>query len=1019
MSNMWRSLRVRIIAWSFVPTACILLAVALLSFFAYQQVTEELVIARDLQVTRLSAGQLTASLQDYIDRLVNFVRAADSPIVEEQQAALAAERNQLVVFDGGVVILDVFGRVIASEPERPEIMGESWADRAYFSRMLRSRSPETQISDIVADGVNGQEVIVIAEPIIGRENEFLGAAVGMFRINERTTSSFYAGIIRQRLKEEGGLVYIVDGEGRVIYHSDVQVIGDDFSERAEVVAVLEQATNAERVVNVDGEDVVISYAPIPDTAWGLVIETSWARVTNQSVVYGRFLVMMLILGVVLPAVVVGIGVQRIMNPIQELIIASQAVAGGEFGHKVTINSQDELATLAHRFNQMSEQLRISYATLEQRVEMRTQELGALNEVARVVGRSLDLNEVLDDALRLILRILEVDGGGIYLLNIEDEVLDLAVIQGVVVPFADELQVVEKSDPGVSGLAMRMREAVALPIDVYDNMFQASLLGLGVKSLAAAPLLFQSRVLGVITICARHKRVLRDGELDLFMGMARQVAVAVANAQLYKDAQVEIRERRRTQVALQEAVKAAESANLAKSAFLASMSHELRTPLNAILGFAQLMMKGGDLAPNHQENLRIINRSGEHLLALINDVLEMSKIEAGRTQLQMSSFDLYRFIDDIEEMFRLRVINKDVQMEVRREFDVPQYVHTDERKLRQVLINLLNNAVKFTEKGSILLWVGYEQVRERAKLLFQVEDTGAGIPQQELKQVFEPFIQTKVGQDSLEGTGLGLPISQQFVKLMGGQIEVNSQVGKGSIFRFMIDVELAEHDEVEVVSEGPQVVGIVPGQKEYRLLIVEDNEMNQWLLVNLLEPLGFEVRTAVNGQEGIDIWREWRPDLIWMDMRMPVMDGYEATRYIKMNGEEAAPVIVAITASAFEEEREAILNDGCDDFVRKPFKDAEIYQMLNKHLGVEFVYETEEEAEQKQRDDKPELDESIAQSWIDAVREAAIALDMHEMSNLFQQMMSDAPETAIYLNQLANAFEYDTILQYLDQLEQGE
>jgi PAS domain S-box-containing protein len=402
--------------------------------------------------------------------------------------------------------------------------------------------------------------------------------------------------------------------------------------------------------------------------------------------------------------------------------------------------------------------------------------------------------------------------------------------------------------------------------------------------------------------------------------------------------------------LQEARREAEAANQAKSTFLANMSHKLRTPLNAILGFSQLMDGDLNLTDEQQENLEIINRSGEHLLALINDVLEMSKIEAGRVALQETSFDLYGLLDSLEEMFRLRAEHRGLTLSLRRAENVPRYVVTDEGKLRQVLSNLLGNAVKFTREGGVSLRVSapspaLPRTQARTILHFEVEDTGPGIAPEELEVVFDPFVQATVGQGPQEGTGLGLTISRQFVRLMGGDITASSKLGQGSLFQFDVQVGLAAAAEFEETRPGRRVVGLAPDQRAaddrpFRLLVVEDKETNRRLLVKLLESLGFDVQEAVNGQQALEMWEHWQPHLIWMDMRMPVMNGHEATQRIKTTPRGQAAIIIALTATAFEEDREQILLEGCDDFVRKPFRKDDIYDMLVKHLGVRFLYEEE-------------------------------------------------------------------------------
>ena len=384
-----------------------------------------------------------------------------------------------------------------------------------------------------------------------------------------------------------------------------------------------------------------------------------------------------------------------------------------------------------------------------------------------------------------------------------------------------------------------------------------------------------------------------------------------------------------------AAQKAEAANRAKSAFLANMSHELRTPLNAILGFSQLLQQSGEVGAGQRDNVQIISRSGEHLLALINDVLEMSRIEAGRTELEETVFDLPQLIDSLIDMFRLRVEDKGLQLTCERSEELPTYIRADEGKLRQILINLLGNAVKFTETGGVAFKGDWVQER----LCVAVEDTGPGIAPEEQDTLFEAFVQTQSGRQARTGTGLGLAISQQFAQLMGGAISVESEVGVGSAFRLDLPVTVAAAAELPQAEDRRRVVGLAEGQPEWRVLVVDDGEHNRLLLRQLLEPAGFAVREADNGREAVAIWQSWQPQLIWMDMRMPLMDGYEATRQIRARG-AGATKIIALTASAFEENRQQVLDAGCDDFVRKPFRTEELFAKIAEHLGAVYVYDEE-------------------------------------------------------------------------------
>ncbi|TAN70599.1 MAG: response regulator [Methylobacter sp.] len=386
---------------------------------------------------------------------------------------------------------------------------------------------------------------------------------------------------------------------------------------------------------------------------------------------------------------------------------------------------------------------------------------------------------------------------------------------------------------------------------------------------------------------------------------------------------------------------AELANRAKSVFLANMSHELRTPLNAILGFSRLMRAAPKVSQEQVENLDIIIRSGEHLLSLINNVLDISKIEAGRVELEESSTDLYHLMHEVQSLLNVRAVEKGLIFNIVLPPNLPRYVVVDAAKLRQVLTNLVGNAIKFTQQGSVVFRAetAERKARQSLRLRFVVEDTGPGISEENRRRLFTPFVQLGQQAPVEAGTGLGLAISRQFVELMRGTLDVSSIPGKGSVFYFEIPVTLssAPQDAIPVGLQREQVVGLAPGQPCYRLLVAEDHAENRLLLHKLLEPLGFELRDALNGQEALEQFEQWHPDLIWMDIRMPVMDGLEATRRIRADTAGSEVRIVALTAHALEEERLEILKAGCDDFVRKPYRESEIFDALSKHLRVRFRY----------------------------------------------------------------------------------
>ncbi|MEO1401304.1 MAG: ATP-binding protein [Cyanobacteria bacterium J06635_1] len=493
--------------------------------------------------------------------------------------------------------------------------------------------------------------------------------------------------------------------------------------------------------------------------------------------------------------------------------------------------------------------------------------------------------------------------------------------------------------------------------------------------------------------------------------------------------------------LEQKAQEANAANLAKSEFLANMSHELRTPLNAILGFTQLMGRDRDLRTYQLERVNIINRSGEHLLALINDVLSMSKIEAGRTLLNETRFDLHQLLVSLEEMLLIKADAKGLQLGFEVGAAVPQYVEADQGKLRQVLLNLLGNAIKFTEQGKVLLQISAQTVAQSAppapsaspappapsppsyKITFKVQDTGPGIAPEELDHLFDPFYQSAQNPNTQQGTGLGLAISQRFIQLMGGDITVQNRPPHGATFVFDILAKPTLAVALPQTVPSQRVTGLAPNQPDFRILVVEDADDSRRLLVELLSSVGFSIREAANGQAAVDLWQTWQPHLIWMDMRMPVMDGYEATRQIRAahpppTTHHPSPIIIALTASAFEEERTAVLASGCNDFVRKPFQEQTIFAAMAHHLGVQYTYAGELSDASAKREETGLRAEDLAkmpQPWICRLHRAAVQVDAEHIKQLIQQMPPQHAVISTQLLTLTENFEFDTIITLTEEI----
>ncbi len=483
---------------------------------------------------------------------------------------------------------------------------------------------------------------------------------------------------------------------------------------------------------------------------------------------------------------------------------------------------------------------------------------------------------------------------------------------------------------------------------------------------------------------------------------------------------DITERRRVAQELAEAKESAEAASRSKTAFLASVSHEIRTPLNAVLGFAQLLHDDQTLVGRHRDYVGRILRAGEHLLTLINDVLEISRIEAGRVELHPESFDLNALLDDIVSLFQARASDKHLSLAVEYAGDVPRNVTTDKGRVRQILLNLVGNAVKFTHQGGIVVRVSAEPISETEVLLvLAVEDTGVGIAEQEMERLFRPFEQTSTGISSGEGTGLGLAISRSFARLLHGDLTASSLPGEGSCFRVAIPVTRAEQQPWSGRARARRPVGIVPGSPGQRVLVADDNALNRELLTTILGQLGFEIRAARDGEQALRIWEEWRPDAILMDIHMPHTDGCEATRRIRSQERDGTTKVIAISASALVEERESAFRAGCDAFIAKPISTEEALETLARQTGVRYLYEEKDGEEPSDECAKPATPEAMAESLaklpralLDELRRAVQEARIDRVSALAGEAHAHDAEVAERVRNLAAAYDYDGLFAVL-------
>ena len=509
--------------------------------------------------------------------------------------------------------------------------------------------------------------------------------------------------------------------------------------------------------------------------------------------------------------------------------------------------------------------------------------------------------------------------------------------------------------------------------------------------------------GLSTLKAGAADYLVKGDFG-YDGLARTILYTLHRARLEQELAEhrfhleELVDQRTAELAL--AKEAAEAANRAKTAFLANMSHELRTPLNAILGFAQLMERDSALDERHRGELRTINRSGRHLLALINDVLEIARIEAGRTLIQSKPFDLSDILRSVEEMIRQRAEAKELRFVVEQQGTLPFCVLGDAHHLRQVLINLLGNAVKYTDQGQISLRL----TPSDGHILFEVIDTGTGIDPSEQQRIFQPFYQTEAGATFGEGAGLGLAISREFVRLMGGEISVESQPGQGSVFAFSLPLPATDAVAAAIPSVQARVLGLAEGQAPVRILVAEDKADSRDLIVRLLGSVGFEVRGAENGAQAVASFKEWRPHFIWMDIRMPVMDGYEATRQIRALPGGDQVKIVALTASVFQERLGDILDAGCDDILSKPFEEEHLFRIMGDLLNLQYRYAEAAPESVNRIFDLSEVSLELRAT----IKQAAEALDLDAFAGIIESLRQNHPTVADELEVLVNEFRFEQI-----------
>ncbi|WP_442994301.1 ATP-binding response regulator [Scytonema sp. PRP1] len=579
------------------------------------------------------------------------------------------------------------------------------------------------------------------------------------------------------------------------------------------------------------------------------------------------------------------------------------------------------------------------------------DLATVMKASQAISGEIFLDKLLSSLMKILIEnvgaqtgFLILDKAGKLVIEASAEVDSDTISNCSIIKVLQSIPIDNRLPASVINYVVRTKESVVLndatregnfTLDPYIKEHQT-------KSILCVPLVNQGHLSGVVYFENNLiTNAFTPARLEVLKLLSSQAAISIENARLYTDlesanttleAKVEQRtlELQEKNLHLQKAEDTAQSANCAKSEFLANMNHELRTPLNGILGYTQILKRDKSLIDSHKDSLNIIYQCGRHLLNLINDILDLSKIEARKMELYPSHFHFPEFLKEITEICQIRAKEKGIFLIYEPLSRLPMGVQGDEKRLRQVLINLLGNAVKFTEIGRVTFKVGYYD----GKMRFQVEDTGIGIATEQLEKIFLPFHQVEYHSHKIEGTGLGLTISRQLVQMMGGELKVKSTLGKGSVFFFELD--LPEVEQPTHVNQGQQRTIIGYKGEKRKVLVADDKWENRSVLVGMLQPLGFEIVSATDGQDCLNKARELKPHIILMDLKMPIMNGLEVTRQIREMQLNMA--VIATSSSVFDFEQQKSFEAGCNDFLSKPILLEELLEKLRLYLKLEWIYE---------------------------------------------------------------------------------
>ena len=960
LSSSKRSLRLRAIAWFFVPTVVILIGIGLVNFYSYQDVTEDLVLERGQNLPRLSASRLATDLEDLTDFVSDVARDAaviDPDSDTAHQNVLDRAGGQSPIFDGGVLILDTFGKVVATGPDHPERLGLDWSDRSYFRQIVRNQSLgnislDPVFTNIIDDGSRETGAIAVAVPIVTDFSEFLGSVVGIFSL--LSVNDFYSRIVNLRIGGSGD-TYLVDGNGRVIYHSDTRHIAADFSAQPAVAQILERQAGNIRTLDIDGEDIVASFAPVPGTPWGLVTEESWSSLIGASEGYQRFLLLLLVLGVAVPIFFVVIGVKQIMRPLKDLATAARRMAKGDFDEPIAVQSGDEIMRLAEEFNVMAGALNESHQAMEERLADARLYYSMTSLSASDSSADAILEQCLDMVCEYVgwpvghLYVQASDGTGelepttIWHLDDPDKFTDFRAVT---------LRTRFAPGVGLPGRVLSSGEPLWIPDVQLDDNFPRNQIGedIGVRGAFGIPIKIGSETVAVLEFFSetvedpnqhvldvmamvgsqfgrvldrrRLDEALREANEELESRVAdRTVELSGANESLEESnnrLEETLVELRNTQehVAQQERLSAL-------GTMASGIAHDFNNALSPILGYSGFLLEDADqFDETTVKYLRVISTSAEDAAAVVGRLKDFYRQREGSELMMPVDINdvVARVISLTQPRWRDMAQAKgiDIQLTTQLADNLPE-VSGDEAELRTALGNVVFNAVDAMPDGGTITLRTYQDGEE---IVLEVTDTGTGMSDDVLRRAMEPFFSTKDDQ----GTGMGLAMVYGTLQRHNGKLEVQSEVGQGTSVGFRLPIQ-TEYREI------PTTLVAEPLPAGLRFLVVDDEQRVRDMVGDFLRREGSTVETATNGRDALEKFHRDKFDLVITDRGMPEMNGDALAAAIK----EAAPNTPIIMLTGFGEmmisagEKPA----GVDRILGKPVTPAALRQAVTA-LRTEYA-----------------------------------------------------------------------------------